>query len=98
MLSKCDECGKDYEVEFQTAEVDEGVFKTFFVCPHCEHEYVAYLKNDSVRDKQADINRMHARLRKKGLGQIQKQKLMFGIKKKENAVKSEMDALKEMYL
>lgn len=97
MLSRCDECGKDYEVEFQTKEVDANVHKTFFVCSHCNHEYLAYIKDQNIIDKQADIQKMYVRLHDKSLPYAKKLRMSITIKKKEDAVQAEMNALKDKY-
>lgn len=60
MKSFCDAgCQKAFEVEdIQTVRIGEGIDKVFFICPHCQREYVAYYSDPEIRELQAQIRRV----------------------------------------
>lgn len=97
MLAKCDECAAEFDVEFQITTTKE-IEKTSFFCPECHHEYVAYVKNDSIKRQQADIKKLYSLMRKRGVGQEQQSRLMKHIKFLEKKVKIEMDELKKQHI
>ena len=64
MPAICNEgCNKQFEVNgFQTARLSGAIEKTYFVCPHCKHEYVAFYTDLEVRELQAKIRRVQTKL------------------------------------
>ncbi|MFU1798186.1 hypothetical protein ACM1RC_30320 [Paenibacillus azoreducens] len=63
MIANCDAgCNKLFDVdEFQSKRIGDGVEKVYFVCPHCQHEYVAFYTDVEIRDLQARIRRVQKR-------------------------------------
>lgn len=96
MLAKCDECATEFDVDFEVTTT-KGIEKASFFCPECNLEYVAYVKNSSIKRQQADIKDLYSRMRKKGVGHAQQQRIFNHIKRAEMKVKEEMNALKEQY-
>jgi predicted RNA-binding Zn-ribbon protein involved in translation (DUF1610 family) len=95
MLAKCDECAAEFEIENFEETTTKDYTKTSFFCPACGREYIAFAKNNSIKKKQAEVKKMYAQVRKPGTSYAEQKKLMLGIKKKEKAVKAEMNALKQ---
>ncbi|WP_339814556.1 hypothetical protein [Paenibacillus sp. FSL R5-0928] len=64
MPAICNEgCNKQFEVNgFQTARLPGAIEKTYFICPHCKHEYVAFYTDLEVRELQAKIRRVQTKL------------------------------------
>ena len=73
ILATCNEsCKRTFELtEFLTSEISdvlcikEGVAvkhsdveKTYFLCPHCQHEYVAYYTDVEIRELQEQIRKI----------------------------------------
>lgn len=62
MLVKCDGdkgCGEEFRVaRFTVDNLVDGVEKTYFRCPHCEKEYVAFYTDKEIRRKQQAIRRV----------------------------------------
>lgn len=49
MLSKCDTCQYEWELEkMETAKLDD-IEKVFFICPNCQKEYIAYYTDTEIR-------------------------------------------------
>jgi hypothetical protein len=59
----CDaECKQEFVIhDLQLAVLDGGVEKTFFTCPHCQHEYVAFYTDAEIRDLQEKIRKVQRR-------------------------------------
>ena len=54
MKVTCNEsCNKTFALtKFLTQKLDGGIEKVYFVCPHCQHEYVAYYTDAEIRGLQ----------------------------------------------
>ena len=53
-------CGKEFKVtKFQTRMVKGGNEKTYFRCPHCKQEYVAYYASKETKRLQAQMRKLH---------------------------------------
>jgi len=72
MPAICNEgCSKQFEVNgFQTVRLPDAVEKTYFTCPHCKHEYVAFYTDLEVRDLQAKIRRVQTKLHNPRVDQV----------------------------
>ncbi|OME45310.1 hypothetical protein BSK59_32940 [Paenibacillus odorifer] len=64
MPAICNEgCNNQFEVNgFQTARLPGAIEKTYFICPHCKREYVAFYTDLEVRELQAKIRRVQTKL------------------------------------
>lgn len=53
---QCNEgCGEPFDLSsFSKIEIENGIEKTFFVCPHCKKEYVVTYTNEGIRRMQAN--------------------------------------------
>ena len=55
----CNEsCKREFTPELQTIPMGEGIEKVYFVCPHCQHEYVAYYTDAEIRELQEEIRKI----------------------------------------
>lgn len=57
MLAICNEgCEKEFQIDkFETKHMDNEVEKTYFECPYCKREYVAFYTDPEIRELQAKI-------------------------------------------
>lgn len=53
----CNEgCNQQFEVKsFEIEQMNDGVEKTYFDCPHCKHRYVTFYTDPEIRKVQASI-------------------------------------------
>ena len=52
----CNEsCKREFTPELQTIPMGEGIEKVYFLCPHCQHEYVAFYTDAEIRGLQEQI-------------------------------------------
>ena len=60
ILATCNEsCKRTFELtEFLTDCLPDTVEKTYFLCPHCQHEYVAYYTDAEIRELQEEIRKI----------------------------------------
>jgi uncharacterized Zn finger protein (UPF0148 family) len=55
-------CGQQFVItDMPTVKLDSGVEKTYFTCPHCQHEYVAFYTDTEIRKLQKRLRRIHRR-------------------------------------
>lgn len=96
LKSTCDKCDEEFEIEVKT-ELIKSIEKTYFTCPHCKNEYIAFCTNQSVRRKQAEMKMLHKEARRaKTLRQLEKIQSRLDVF--EEQVKSEMEELKKSLL
>ena len=64
MIVKCDGkdgCNQEFNLEkLEVAKLDNEVEKTYFTCPHCGKEYVAFYTDPTIRRKQEKIRRLYS--------------------------------------
>lgn len=61
MLSKCDTCQYEWELEkMETAKLDD-IEKTYFTCPNCNKEYIAFYTDTEIRKIRARMKRASRR-------------------------------------
>lgn len=65
MRTVCDAgCQKAFTVQdFQHVLIENGIEKTFFACPHCLHEYVAYYSDSEVKKLQQKMRNIQQRFK-----------------------------------
>jgi len=54
----CDNCGTVFTPDLKEVETKNGNTKTIFTCPKCQHEYLAFVTNESIRGKQKGIRKL----------------------------------------
>ncbi|MEK3658159.1 hypothetical protein NSQ29_01190 [Paenibacillus sp. FSL F4-0236] len=93
MPAICNEgCNKQFEVnDFQTARLPGAIERTYFACPHCKHEYVAFYTDLEVRELQAKIRRVQAKLQNPSVDQAATLKQVKDIQAQ---IKAGMDRVK----
>lgn len=91
----CDECNKEFEVSMQMKITEDGSEKNFFVCPNCGKEYVAFIINQSIRTKQAEMKMLWRKLQSATTVK-QHNKLHAKIEELEKNIKQEIQKLKEV--
>ncbi|ASA22097.1 hypothetical protein [Paenibacillus donghaensis] len=89
----CNEgCGEQFEVKgFQKERLPGAVEKTFFTCPHCQREYVAFYTDTEVRQLQDKIRRIQSQLQNPRADQAATLKK---IKKTQASIKAGMDRVR----
>lgn len=64
-LVKCDECRHEFVLKkLKTKKLTNGVEKTFFSCPSCKKEYVSFITDKNLRNKQKEMQRLRLKIRK----------------------------------
>lgn len=62
VLAKCDGdkgCGQEFRIARLSVDYfADGVEKSYFRCPHCDKEYVAFYTDKEIRKKQQAIRRV----------------------------------------
>ncbi|OMD32640.1 hypothetical protein [Paenibacillus odorifer] len=93
MPAICNEgCNNQFEVNgFQTARLPGAIEKTYFICPHCKHEYVAFYTDSEVRQLQDKIRRIQSQLQNPRADQTSTLKK---IKKTQASIKAGMDRVR----
>lgn len=98
MQTICDAgCKQQFVIhDFQYGSLDGGVEKTFFTCPHCQHEYVAYYTDKEIRKLQEKIRKVQRRFANfnydhKAVAK-QERKLKDQIKEKMDALRARIEA------
>ncbi|PAD73895.1 hypothetical protein CHH67_18845 [Paenibacillus campinasensis] len=63
MKTHCDAgCQKAFTLDhFQQEKLNDGIEKTFYCCPHCGQQYVAFYADEEIRKLQARIRRVQKR-------------------------------------
>lgn len=55
-------CKQQFTIhDFQHSNLDGGVEKTFFTCPHCQHEYVALYTDEEIRNLQEKFRKVQSK-------------------------------------
>ncbi|WP_187128464.1 hypothetical protein [Brevibacillus massiliensis] len=55
-------CKEQFTIHnLQQKHLSDGVEKSYFVCPHCQHKYVACYTDDEVRKLQGKIREVRSR-------------------------------------
>lgn len=54
----CDKCNKKFEIKAKTRKLPLGIEEVYFICPHCKEKYVSYYTDESIREKQNEINKV----------------------------------------
>ncbi|MCM3573292.1 hypothetical protein M3172_08800 [Mesobacillus subterraneus] len=92
--AKCDSCNNDFEIETKTESIGDTVEKNFFICPHCDKEYVSYYLDQSIRKKQSDLKMLWRNIRSattpKNYNKLQKK-----IEELQNEIKEDLRRLRE---
>lgn len=91
--SVCDQgCKQQFTIhDFQHSNLDDGVEKTFFTCPHCNHEYVAFYTDEEIRKMQEKIRKVQSRFANQHFDSKVADKQEAKLKKQ---IKEKMDALR----
>jgi hypothetical protein len=93
----CDACNKGFDIEPKCEPVVGSVEKNFFVCPHCNKEYVTYCTDQDIRKKQTELKLLFrelqtARTDKKYL------KIVSKIDELQETIKRDMQTLKASFV
>ncbi|MEK4149023.1 hypothetical protein NST02_18330 [Robertmurraya sp. FSL W8-0741] len=53
-------CKKVFSInKLKTKLVKNGIEKTYFRCPHCKHEYIAFYANQETKKLQKKMRKLH---------------------------------------
>ncbi|PTY77364.1 hypothetical protein B5V89_14890 [Heyndrickxia sporothermodurans] len=92
----CDECEQEYLITgLETENIGEDIEKTFFTCPHCDKEYIAFYTDSEIRNLQTEIRSYQWQL-----GKVQtvkrRDRLLKQIEQTQAKNKEKMTALRHM--
>lgn len=64
-LTRCNAgCNKNFYIDdFKEEQLSGGVEKTYFVCPNCEYQYIAFYTDKRVRNLQERLRGLRKRFR-----------------------------------
>jgi len=55
-------CKEQFTIHnLQQEHLSDGVEKSFFTCPHCQHEYVAFYTDAEIRELQEQVQKVQRR-------------------------------------
>lgn len=77
--------------DFSFEQLHDGIEKTYFNCPHCGHEYVAFYTDEEIRKLQDRVRKVQRRLLSQHYDHDAAAKQEAKIKKK---IKEKMDELR----
>jgi transcription elongation factor Elf1 len=65
ILATCDAgCKKEFRIsKFKTKKVKNGIEKTYFKCPHCKHEYIAFYASAETLKLQKEMRKLYVKMR-----------------------------------
>lgn len=89
-------CKEQFTIQdFQHGDLGDGVEKTYFTCPHCLQEYVAFYTDAEIRKLQEKIRKVQSRFAKQHYdpkaGSKQEAKLKKQIKEKMDALRNKIE-------
>ncbi|NYB73866.1 hypothetical protein HZF24_06900 [Sedimentibacter hydroxybenzoicus DSM 7310] len=62
MLAVCDGnngCNQEFNLEkLEIEQLDDGIEKTYFKCPNCGKEFIAFYTDEAIRNKQKKIRKL----------------------------------------
>ena len=63
MLAICDGekgCNQEFNLDkFDIKYMDDGIEKTYFKCPNCGKEFIAFYTDEAIRSKQKKIRKLN---------------------------------------
>ncbi|GIN96128.1 hypothetical protein J6TS1_19980 [Siminovitchia terrae] len=60
----CDHCQKSFNIQPKEKKHGKGITETYFICPHCQHRYTAFVTNAEIRKRQREIRKLHESVHK----------------------------------
>jgi transcription initiation factor IIE alpha subunit len=93
----CDKCNKEFKITAKTRKLPLGIDETYFTCPHCKTKYISYYTDESIREKQTEINKLWDKYRKLKDGK-EMVKMIEKINYMEAEIKADMENLKKKML
>jgi DNA-directed RNA polymerase subunit RPC12/RpoP len=97
---KCDDCQNEFEINLQTKNIERDIELTYFVCPHCQHEFNSFYTNAKIRTRQEKINELWAKARTAARTASNNYRVKQIIRRIDELVqknKDEMNQLRERY-
>jgi hypothetical protein len=65
----CDECGKEFNVQFKQKHHPEKIIETYFKCKHCKKRYFCFATDPEVRKMQQEIKSIESPFLRLGMQQ-----------------------------
>lgn len=89
-------CKKTFMInKFRTKKVNKGLEETYFRCPHCKHEYVAYYSSTETKQLQKEMRQLHVKMRGKA-GTYEGKVLIHEETQLKEKIKQSMDEARRM--
>ncbi|MBD1222767.1 hypothetical protein [Virgibacillus halodenitrificans] len=82
----CNKCEATFEIQLKEDKKEDGIIVTYFICPSCNHKYIAFVTDEECRQLQQELGKTHIKLRGKEW------------KKKRKQLKKKMAKLKFKYI
>lgn len=91
----CDNCKLEFEIDTKERNLDDDIIEVYFICPHCNKEYISFRTNSITRkihdELSKELQKYSALLQQGNLKQVNKKwnkirKLRKQLKKETNKI------------
>lgn len=93
----CDKCKEEIVIELKQKKLKDDVKKVYFNCNSCNIEYLAYLTNREIEEKQKQVQILMIKANSEELSVEDRQMYYKQYETLKNEIKADMEALKKEY-
>ena len=93
----CDSCKEEIKIEVKQRFLTDDIKEFYFACNACNKEYLIYLSNKEIEEKQYELQKLMIEANREELSTEDKQMYYKRYKALKNEIKADMEALKEIY-
>ena len=93
----CDSCKEEIKIEVKQRFLTDNIKEFYFTCNTCNKEYLIYLSNKEIEEKQNELQKLMIEANREELSTEDKQIHYKKYKALKNEIKADMEALKKEY-
>ena len=93
----CDSCKEEIKIEVKQRFLTDNIKEFYFTCNTCNKEYLIYLSNKEIEEKQNELQKLMIEANREELSTEDKQMYYKRYKALKNEIKADMEALKKEY-
>ena len=93
----CDSCKEEIKIEVKQRFLTDDIKEFYFACNACNKEYLIYLSNKEIEEKQYELQKLMIEANREELSTEDKQMYYKRYKALKNEIKADMEALKKEY-
>lgn len=93
----CDSCKEEIKIEVKQRFLTDDIKEFYFTCNSCNKEYLIYLSNKEIEEKQNELQKLMIEANREELSTEDKQMYYKRYRGLKNEIKADMEALKEKY-